>query len=68
MDIRNYNTDVIRFADDNGGTAKATKLVRHVPCQFKITRENEDGYLIISRKDLPALKKALKFAEEMWDE
>ena len=66
MDIRHFDDRIIRFADNDGGTTKATRLEKVVPAQFKIYCD-KGTYLTIERRDLPAFRKALKYAEEMWN-
>lgn len=64
MDIRKHDTDTIRFADIDAGTAKATYLTK-AASGYKICSEDRK-YLLIYQKDLDAFKKAIAFAEEMW--
>ena len=65
MDVRTHNDSNVIFADEDGGTAKATSLEKVVPSQFRI-RARGKTYVYIERKDLASFKKALAYAEEMW--
>lgn len=65
MDIRKNTLDTLVFSDDTGGTAKAIRLTRQVPVQFKIESGN-GNYLIIAREDLDNLRIALDYAETLW--